>query len=179
MIARTLSSPLPGVVAGFIRTQIGVQEKWDWKDDAMKAMAMEIEVSGPLFTRNGVICLHAPADAVICTPELEVGTGSPEIQVMALRPHKEVWGDEGAGCNLPGSGLIPLEVTNDVKPESGYRLWNWPDIEQWLLNPTGQGFKVPEKIEGLQREERVHVQIDPETGGSAEGKLFSTEMLCS
>lgn len=48
-------------------------------------------------------------------------------------------------------------------------------MEKWLSYTGGDDFALPYKIEGLLREERVHVGIDERTGVSKEGELFTVE----
>jgi len=182
--ARSLPLPLPGTIAGFLRSQMGERLGWDWNNQG-PAMARAVPVAGPIPmigdpvaipacpARAGgrgadrvSVAIPAPADAVVCKRE---GEESPSI--MPLRP---VSLESGAGCDLP-NGLLPLNVTGDVKPESGYQFWKADVLRQWLENATGEGAAVPEKIGGLETEERVHVGIRPETSTSDEGMLFTVE----
>lgn len=163
--ARSLPLPLPGTLAGFLRSQVGQRLGWHWNNGG-PAMARAIPVAGPIPMIGDSVAIPAPADAVAYKPE---GDASPAI--MPLRP---VPLESGAGCDLP-PGLQPLGVTGDAKPESGYQFWKADALMKWLLNATGEGAPVPEKIGGLETEERVHVGIRPETGTSDEGMLFTVQ----
>ncbi|MCW5933532.1 MAG: type III-B CRISPR module-associated protein Cmr3 [Fimbriimonadia bacterium] len=165
--ARSLPIPLPSTFAGFIRTHLGNKAGWNWAEDGPEK-ALQTEVRGPLLKRNGELVFAAPADALIYTRD----NGGNQFKVMCLRPEKPA---EGTGCNFPESSLQPLQVSDDVKPESGYNFWKWSDMEQWLSYTGGDEFALPSKIEGLLREERVHVAIEDGKGVSKEGDLFTVE----
>ncbi len=158
--ARSLAVPLPSTLAGFIRTQIGVENRWNWDKDNLEK-AHTIPVSG-LLTRDCKIVLPAPRDAVIYKDKAQI------LRIMCLKPLEL---PKNAGTDLPDE-IQPLEVTQDVKPETGYAFWTKEDMTTWLLNDTPNAAKL-EKIEGLPLETRVHVAIDPKTLASQEGQLFS------
>ncbi len=156
--ARSLNLPLPGTVAGFVRTQVGLAEGKGFSHEQVQNLH-GLQVCGPLLARGAEILLPAPRDAVVYRDD----NGS--AQVMKLLPHSP---PDGAGCDLP-EGLLPLQVTQDIKPESGYNLWTAAEMERWLL---GEKF-VPQKIAGLPSETRVHVAMDTTKGKAKEGQLFS------
>lgn len=157
--ARSLPLPLPSTVAGFVRTQVGKRQGVRFKDDheALKNLH-GLQVCSPLLVRGDQFVLPAPRDAVVYKKD-----GQP--QVMRLKPLNS---DFDGDCNIP-EGIRSLEVTEDLKPESGYTLWSHSDMTEWLL---GQDV-VPEKISGLPSETRVHVGIDPTSGKATEGVLYS------
>lgn len=165
--ARTLRVPLPGTIAGFLRTRIGNKNGGVW--DSTKAdQAKKIVVAGPILKLNGNPVFHAPADALIYKHEKD----GDKPKVMCLRPLK----DAHKKTNIP-DGMLPMEVTADVKPEPDYNFWTWQDMQTWLLHASGDNFPAPKnKIKGLPLEERVHVEIS-EQGTSEEGKLFSAQFL--
>lgn len=165
LAARSLPIPMPGTVAGFLRTHLGNKAGWDWEGDG-PCKAVGTPVAGPLLIRNSTHVFPAPSDAVVCKAE-----GAEEPTVMCLRPYAP---PDGSGCDLP-EGLQPLKVTVDAKPESGYNFWSWSDLERWLHHSDGDDFAVPDKIEGLMREERVHVAICDTTGVSEDGNLYTVE----
>ena len=157
--ARSLAVPLPSTLAGFIRTQIGLGSTWKWDKDNLEK-AHTVPVAG-LLTRNCKIVLPAPRDAVIYKDNTQT------LQIMRLEPLLEL--PKNAGTDLPCK-ILPLEVTQDVKPETGYSFWTQENMTTWLLGKTPETL---EKIEGLPLETRVHVAIDPKTLASEEGQLFS------
>lgn len=165
--ARTLRTPLPGTIAGFLRTRIGNKNGKEW-DQNKSEQVKKIEVGGPILKLNDNLVFHAPADALIYKDEKD----GDKPKVMCLRPLK----DAHKKTNIP-DGMLPMEVTADVKPEPDYNFWTWQDMQTWLLHASGDNFPIPkEKIKGLPLEERVHVEIS-EQGTSEEGKLFSAQFL--
>ncbi len=168
-LARTFLLPPPGPIAGFLRTRIGEANGWDWTPDTSQA-ALQIAVQGPVLIRNSEPVFPAPADALIYKPEKN---GQDPPHLAFLRPLPSLPG--GAGCDLP-YGMDPLSAPTREKPESGYPLWPWNHLQRWLASP-GDGTELPPKIEGLPRERRVHVQIDPETGRASDRMLYAVEYL--
>lgn len=164
--ARTLPLPLPGTIAGFLRTWLGNSLGWNWTGNGPNK-ARQVPVRAPLLLRNGQVVLPAPADAVVYQPE-----GQTEVAVMALRPADL----EGGGCDLPEQGLRPLAVSRDVKPRSGYQYWSLDDAAAWLASPDDTGFK-PAEVGAPLVEERVHVSVDSARGIAEDGRLFSTRSL--
>lgn len=161
--AKSLPVPMPGTFAGFVRTYLGNKAGWNWANDGPER-ALATPVLGPLMKRNGQFVFAAPADAVVFK------NSNDQLAMMRLRP-KPI--SNGEGCNLPHEDLLPLEVSNDVKPESGYHFWKWEDMERWLRDE--EAIQAPEKIEGLVREDRVHVAIEEGKGTAKEGALFTVE----
>mgnify|MGYP001084709595 CR=1 FL=1 len=127
--ARSLPLPLPSTVAGFMRTQIGKAEGKGWSQEQLQNLH-GLQVCGPLLARGQEILLPAPRDAVVYKDAEE------KPQFMKLRPFTP----EGTGCDLP-EGMLPLEVTHDVKPEGGYHFWTASEMERWLVDEN----LVPEK----------------------------------
>lgn len=168
--ADSLPVPYPGVIAGAVRTAVGPAAGWKWETDG-PTKALALDVHGPVVCiGDGKPVVAAPADAVIYKKDNEKKN---PLQCMCLRP-REVPTD--SGCNMPDS-LRPVEVTNEEKPERGYSMWLWSDLEKWLAEPTGAGFDpLPEDFcnIGLPAvEERTHVQIGP-NGIAEDGMLFTT-----
>jgi CRISPR-associated protein Cmr3 len=168
--ADSLPVPYPGVIAGAVRTAVGNASGWDWKNGG-PARAQALSVHGPVVCiGDGKPVVAAPADAVIYRKDNEKNN---PLQCMCLRP-KAVPND--SGCNMP-DGVLPVTVTNEEKPERGYRLWLWSDLEKWLAEPTGAGFDpLPEGFANIGLpavEERTHVQIGA-NGIAEDGMLFTT-----
>lgn len=154
--AQSLSMPLPSTVAGFVRTQIGLVQKGNWNDHQFLRNLHGLSIYGPLLARKEEVVLPAPRDALVYHME-------GQDKIMHLQPFRSM-----RGCNLP-EGLLPLRVSEDVKPKPGYNLWRQADLEQWLLGET----MLPEAIAGLPSEQRIHVTMDPSSGKALEGQLFS------
>jgi CRISPR-associated protein Cmr3 len=158
--ARSLPVPLPSTLAGFIRTQIGTASGWTWNQHDLEK-THTIPVAG-LLTRDSKIVLPAPRDAVIYKDE------AGNKQIMCLKPLKL---PKNTGTDLPNE-IQPLEVTQDVKPETGYAFWTQETMTTWLKGETPNAANL-EKIEGLPLETRVHVAINKDSKTSEEGQLFS------
>ncbi len=155
--ARSLPVPLPSTLAGFIRTQVGIGRTWKWDEHNLKE-AHTIPVAG-LLTRDCEIVLPAPRDAVIIKDD-------GKIRITKLKPLAKL---ENAGTDAP-EGIMPLDVPENLKAETGYSFWTSENMTTWLMNKTPETL---EKIEGLPLETRVHVAIDPKRLSAEEGQLFS------
>jgi len=159
--AQSLPVPLPSTVAGFIRTQIGAAQKANWNDYETLKNLRGLPIYGPLLARGEELMLPAPRDALI----YRVGE---EDKILRLQPFR--FDQFKGGCDLP-DGLMPLRVSEDVKPQSGYAFWRQGDMERWLLGET----VLPEPMSGLLSEKRIHVAMDPAKGKAQEGQLFSVD----
>ena len=167
LTADTLPLPLPGTVAGFLRTHIGNGEKWMWEGDAsVHDNARRIAVHSPLLQRDDTIVFPAPRDAVVYGVEKDRA-------VMRLSPMKSM--ANGSGCDLP-DGLLPLQITENVKPATGYRYWSQPDMERWLLPQEGNT-APSENITGPPTDERIHIAVNAETGTAEESRLYRVAYL--
>lgn len=158
-VAQSLPLPLPRTVAGFVRTQLGKRQGVRFRDDHEALQRLHgLQICSPLLVRGGEFVLPAPRDAVLYRKD-------DRLELMRLKPLEP---GPGSGCDNP-EGLWPLEVTEDLKPESGYRFWRAAEMTRWLL---GQEV-IPQKIGGLPSETRVHVGIDKSSGKAEEGMLYS------
>jgi CRISPR-associated protein Cmr3 len=157
-VASGLAVPYPSTLAGFVRTHAG-RPSGDW------SAARGIRFRGPLLTCNDEILLPAPADAVPIDAE---GV----LRIMRLTPREDL--PNAAGADMPG-GMLPLRVTEDVKPAKGLEWWTWDQMIAWLGESSPelkrQGHLAPP------REQRVHIAIEKERGTAEEGKLFTTSMV--
>ncbi|CEK16962.1 CRISPR-associated protein (Cas_Cmr3) [Chthonomonas calidirosea] len=154
-----LSMPMPGTLAGFLRTLIGQRRGYSWEPSEV-AILRDIGVAGPLL-KNETVCFPAPADAVVLDGK----------ELMTLRPFEP----EKGGCNLR-PGLLPLKVTKDGKPAPGYTYWKARDMFQRLAGNVQESF-LPEEIGDFPRATSLHGAIDPSTHTAQEGRLYSTEMV--
>jgi CRISPR-associated protein Cmr3 len=154
--AQSLPLPLPSTVAGFVRAQVGFAQKANWSDYQYLQNLHGLPIYGPLLACGEEIILPAPRDALVYKNDQQ-------DRVMRLQPFQPV-----GGCNLP-EGLMPLRVSEDVKPQPGYTLWRQGDMERWLLGEA----VLPERVAGPPAEQRIHVAMDPSKGKAQEGQLFS------
>lgn len=165
---RSLDFPLPGTMAGMVRTLLGRNPDGTF-NPARIGDLRQVECHGPLMESNGTLFVPGAADT-FCD-----GSGN----LVRLAP------DENAPpcCDLP-PGLWPvsygdgLQVAKPVPPPAW---WSINRMEQWLLDPegAGQGFLANQ---GEFRcfpckDERIHVSIDPQTLASEPSMLFSTTGL--
>jgi len=165
----------PSVSAGTIRTLTGKMLNLSFKDPDTCKMLKNISVHGPLpcsLEDKGGLYFPAPRDILIYRKE-------EKLSWTALRPEPL---KEGEGCTIP-SGLHPVTVKEEIKPESGPSLWSAKSIIAWLTEETGS-LSIPEKESSsddflfpLKKDERTHVKIDPDLGSAEEQMLFATEGL--
>jgi len=161
LTAQSLPLPLPGTLAGLLRSCLGSVVPWNWKTDGPER-ARATAVAGPLLCLNGNPVYPTPADA------LHVGNES-NPQVMMLRPAAP---KANAGCDLP-TGLLPMEITAEDKPLPGFRFWSQAVMTDWLAGKS----VTPDQIGGLPTEERTHAAMCYATGAGEPGKLFRTDLV--
>jgi CRISPR-associated protein Cmr3 len=140
----------------------------------------KVAISGPFPFWDGSLYLPSPGDSYA------VREGN-NMKGYPLRP---LLFRNNEGCNLP-PGLVPSVPAwraEDVETETFPPYWSLDKLSYWLSQPAGEDFIVsswnseegqyPEGFMGLPlKDERTHVQIDPVTGASEEGILFSTTGL--
>ncbi|MFN8525419.1 MAG: type III-B CRISPR module-associated Cmr3 family protein [Chloroflexota bacterium] len=171
--ADTLAWPLPQTVAGAVRTHVGTCLDWDWRAGGPE-QARALAVHGPLLSslRDGTAgweaYLPAPLDAVIHLDH------EGQEAVLHLRPGADLSSE--SGTDLP-AGLLPVDVTDDVKPSPQRPWWSAAALDAWLRDRDGPLPASEERLAGPPRETRVHVGIDPTTLTSREGMLFATTGL--
>lgn len=176
-----LDWPYPSVLAGSLRTLLGKLEGGDFAEQTIKTLK-EITVAGPFPQVNGELYFPAPRDLLVWEDE-EEPSAEKKRQVMPLRPMPSR--TDGAGCDLPG-GLRPVVVERDVKPSPIPSFWSRQHLYTWLMDASGETFPAPPSsdtladgcyLNGLAKDERFHVKIDPALGASEEGLLFMTTGL--
>ncbi len=167
---RSLDWPYPSVLAGSLRTMLGMMSGGKFDANIVKALK-QVAFAGPLPLRDGQIYLPVPKDILV---------REEDSRAFALRP-ASMRDDEG--CNWPSGNLqpamLPGSVGEDFKPGKISAFWSVDKITEWLINPTGEDFNFPEKgsfdaLEVPDKDERIHVKMDRRTGAAEETKLFST-----
>lgn len=176
---RSLNWPYPSVLAGALRTLLGKMTGGDFTAALIEALK-RLEVGGPFLQAADELYFPAPADLVVWEDEkasvpAQRRTVMP-LRPMSLHPNEKI-------CDLP-DGLVPVSVTQDVKPAATAAFWSKTRICHWLLNASGQGFVAPPTPEKAilgsgclstpEKEERTHVKIDPRVGAAEESLLFMT-----
>ncbi len=165
---KSLDWPYPSVLAGSLRTLLGKTKGGIFAEDLIRELR-QIDIAGPLPFLNDELYFPVPNDLIVYKRDDCVRA------VMTLRP---IPLQDGVDCNLP-DGLIPIEVNEDSKREKSPALWSSSMMTRWLREECvdvppekakpGSGFlDVPEK------DERIHVSIDPNSGAAQEGLLFMT-----
>jgi CRISPR-associated protein Cmr3 len=162
---RSLSWPLPSVVAGSLRTAlVKVNPSLDFTKETPVEL-LRVDVAGAFPCTGEQLYLPAPND---CVWDGEA--------VYAVKPMTL---DDG-GCDFPAVGLRPVMLSEedskaDFKPKSVPAWWPVSKLTDWLL-----GHPVAFNEEFLYaaiQETRDHVCLDPETGAAAESQIFSTAGL--
>jgi CRISPR-associated protein Cmr3 len=161
---RTLDWLTPSVVCGSLRSFVGKQHEKGFVPEDLK----KINIRGPFLECERSLYFPCPLDFV-----------AGKNMGYALRPSKNA---AQGGTEMP-LGLSPAFLQNppedDFKPEDLPKFWSAEAMSDWLKNPDPQTF-----LEGLlyglpgpEKDERVHVSINPETGVSEDSLLFSTTGL--
>lgn len=179
----SLNWPYPSVLAGSLRTMLGKLTGKDFGNKETIEALKNVSVSGPLPLWDSKLFFPAPKDIL-------VRVYKNNRYAYALRPTKMkemVEGGECEGCDLPNGDLLPTLLPKrapEFKPGAIPPFWSAEMMTNWLINPTGENFKVPpdpEKVEAggefllsPEKDSRVHVMISPELGSSEEGMLFLT-----
>lgn len=175
----------PSVTTGALRTLVGEfaggfsdRQIYDKLTGRLKAMA----VKGPLLCtrRDGIdtaLCVPAPLD--ITVQKLDSG----QFRSFAIRPSDA--GSLGGGCDvLSGYGLFPAVregADEDFKPTPVPPFWTMDRIAEWLVGDAKSVKEFPDwpngHFEQIERDTRVHVELDEQTGASKKGMLFTTAGL--
>jgi len=172
--AASLDWPLPGTIAGALRTHIGQACGWDWQGDGPER-ALGIGVAGPLLLARDdpagpwVLYLAAPRNALTVRP---VGASEPVVYRLAPMPPAV-----GAGCDLPHPALWPLAVDVQAKSEGGAAFWPLEAMVSWLSEPNEPAPLRAACLGHLPKEARTHAAIDHDRRAALEGALFTTEHL--
>ena len=174
------------VIAGAVRTTL-------WKqcanadDNTTLAALRNVEVRGAFpVTKHGIasqLCFPRPLDIIASRDGKE------------LKPWQISPSDVPKGCHvdMPLDKLRPAEpdTQDDFKPEKLNPFWTRGKMIQWLKSGK-EGFDLNEPrdrertvenaadrdtLAAPSQDERIHVNIDPQTGTAQDGMLFSTTGL--
>jgi CRISPR-associated protein Cmr3 len=190
--ARSLSWPYPSVTTGAVRTLLGKLAHSGpgdpFADPTLIESLKQVSVGGPLLEANGELYVPAPSDFLLVQPEGGDIGSAPLLQPLRPQPLSR-----GGGCNLPYDSLWPIAVADTRKPIEPPTFWSAERLAQWLATDSPPDFHVPRGdslttgaaaatnrggfLPSLEKEERVHVMIDPETLTSSDGDLFLTQGL--
>lgn len=165
--------PYPSVIAGSLRTLLGKLSGNQFTAGDVKNL-LAIQVAGPLPMVNGELYFPAPRD-------LLVWEDASDVKKRNLMPLRPVPLREDEDCGLD-PGMSPVLVRDDVKPARVPAFWSSNHVYQWLLDESGTRFPAPSRPEGAgggfldapKKDERIHVQIEWQSGAAEEGLLFKT-----
>lgn len=179
----------PSVAAGMVRTLLGEKHGGEFSPDAV-GLLKRIEIAGPLPLAEAQLFFPAPQDIAI--QESASGDANSKEKTRtawAARPQPL---RENEGTDLPPH-LLPVMLAPsaaDFKPAGVPAFWSAGNLVRWLVNPSGAGFDAPpdplrhspEELLArgylkIEKEERFHVNIEPETYGARETQLFMTVAL--
>lgn len=171
----TLPFPLPGTLAGALRTAWAEQQPQRPDYPALRETLCAATIAGPLaaaITADGRVesLLPRPADA------LYLGSGE-DMRVWRLQP-QEI--PPGCGCDLP-AGLLPVLLDAAApkgKPSKGApAFWRAPVLAEWLAGRLPQGAAATHGAASLPVDIRTHVALRPDTWASDAGRLFQSAGL--
>lgn len=158
----------PSVVAGTVRTVLGRQLGYNFKEEESLQKLKDISVHGPLPLLNNTLYLPAPLDCV----------AKSEKEYFIARPYAV---SDGEDTDMP-NGLSPvlLDTEDDYfKPYKIPAFWSLYTITNWLKEPSKlQNLDFDSKnnfIDFPQKEVRTHVKI--KNGVAEDEKLFQTTAL--
>ena len=172
---RSLTWPLPSVVAGSFRTAlVKSNPEWDFtKRTPIGVMRCEVAGVFPCGQRGSDLELYLPGprDAV-AEPDNNGSDGKKIKMIHRLKPAKA-----DGGCDLP-SGLLPVLMPGngeDFKPAKMPTWWPVSRLTDWLLGETIT-FDDSFLLDPVQ-ENRDHVCINPESGAAMTGQIFTSTGL--
>jgi CRISPR-associated protein Cmr3 len=180
---RSLPFPLPSTIAGTLRTHLGRRPDGSFDRSMAFALLRGVSVRGPWLARTAPATpqgfeLFAPAPTD-CLWFGKPGSDGPTGWRLALRgpsPTDALF-DDAAPTELPRLPE-PQESAEHAKPARGAAYWPLRTLLQWLEAPADcLDSKTVGGIDGLERETRHHIEIDPSTGTVRDGALFGVEGL--
>lgn len=176
---RALTWFLPSVLAGALRTLLGKSTSEEFSEATVHALK-QMTVVGPFLQLKNELYFPAPADLVVWKDDT---ADNPALrrQAMPLRPFMD--GSSDTECDLPGR-LVPVHITQDVKPERAPEFWSATAMYRWLCNTEEKMISAPPTPEdatpesgylaSLSQDKRTHVRIDAQSGASEDSLLFMT-----
>lgn len=185
----SLPFPLPSTVAGAARTRMASPDGTFSlaPDEARKLLGLAVH--GPVLAElegEEIATFFAPAplDAVLFESG-EPSAASRKVACWRLAPAALPRGAEVGALGERGLqpvgfarraiGAGPKEKTIARPPA----FWDWPTFAEWLTDPADihELDVTASTLEGLPRERRVHLAVEPGERVAVEGALFETEGL--
>jgi CRISPR-associated protein Cmr3 len=170
---RSLDWLLPSVLAGSFRSLVG--KTAGGFDPSMVQSLKDLEIAGPFPVHESHLYFPTPRDALLQS----VGPG--QEKHLSIRPTPL---GNGEGTDLPNNlqpCLPPAGLRKESKPPPIPQWWSAKQFSAWLTDSE----ETPRDIETgasrfpftTPRDTRTHVRIDPQTGTSSDGDLFTTTAL--
>ena len=177
----TLPFPLPGTIAGGLRTRLGWDDERGFVLSDRLADLLRVSMRGPLLSTDGDSpewLVPAPADAV-------VGKGADgvlRLRSLALIDDRDWRTDPAMPEDLRPVGLSEADGSLGKPPVGVPSFWTWSMLQRWLegrLPDDGEatGRFLADGLLALPRETRMHVAIDPDSSTHIDGALFGTTGL--
>lgn len=167
-----LSWPSQTLIAGAVRSVL-----WKISSNQNERTRLElikqVKISGSFPVVNKIIYFPRALDIIQSIDKDKLK------HIWQIRPMKAF--PDNSGADMPLEGLLPAEPDSqdDFKPEKLDAFWSMDLMTQWLLDGKNNNFTLDENktLASPSLDERVHVYINPESGTSLDGKLFSTTGL--
>lgn len=165
---RGLAWPYPSVIAGSFRTALVKATAGRDFFGNVPQQLMGIPVAGVFPSTEDALYLPAPHDCIV------------EVDKKQYIPHRAAPTETkpGEGCDWPGElPLLPvvIEPEGDFKPATGPAWWSASSLADWL---TRKPVTFDQTFCAAARSQvRDHVELEPESGASAENRLFATAGL--
>ncbi len=169
--------------AGAVRTVLWKNLEDGSSEENLKALR-SVQIRGPLPMLDGRLYFPRPLDIAVIKKS--------KVRVCQIIPQSV---PEGCHVEMPEGceGLIPAvpDAKEDFKPEKLNPFWTSSLMEHWLKdgkqnfvlfeskkdNDGKETLEEKDTLPSPAQDERVHVHINPASGASEDGMLFSTTGL--
>lgn len=180
--AQSLPFPFPSTIAGAVRSQDGKYHNnglFPRGDEETINRILSIGICGPLLVEldpQGNLddwLLPAPSDALLLQSKNEEEVWCRRLVPLKLKDEDQTEIEQ----ELAPVGVTPYQPGKPAKKPPRY--WSWEKaFLPWLIQPEERIVSRDDLgHDGPEREERMHVHIQPETQTAQEGYLFLTSGL--
>lgn len=174
--AQSLPFPMPQTIAGAIRYQAGLSRQYTFAGttagEEIRAL-LDISIRGPVLTEfsgeRWTLLFPSPADALYY--EIDGVQRLVPLQPSSAGPGEKTNLPDGLKLLMPPGRSLPPAAKTARPP----RFWTEQAFSSWITEQEA----VPRRLghDGPVRESRIHIQMDTETGVSADEQLFQTAGL--
>jgi CRISPR-associated protein Cmr3 len=184
-----LPFPFPSTLAGAVRNRAGLdgEGRFQYANDKEALQSLKrLKVRGPFLIertdeRQGAYSWLLPAPHDVLLFEKEEGRDPDQKRQYDLKHIAPLTLPEKALTDFealpPTCTLAGLPMTPKGKATDGPTYWRWDFFKRWLTNPdTLIGLHEEDAIghQGLERELRVHIAMNPARGAAQDEALFDT-----